>query len=52
METMGFTFGVTGFVFGLMAFVRVGNLEKKLKQFDVIPRDFDSGKDLKDGELG
>jgi hypothetical protein len=45
METIGFTMGVTGFVFALIALQRIANLEKKLKQFDVIPRDFDSGKD-------
>ena len=50
METMAWAFGALGFIFGMTALVRVGNLEKKLKQFDVIPRDFDSGKDQKDAE--
>ena len=50
METMAFMLGALGFTFGLNAFVRIGNLEKKLKQFDVIPRDFDSGKDQKEAE--
>ena len=45
------------FVFALIALAvaggalhRVRNLEKKLKQFDVIPRDFDSGKEPKEAE--
>jgi hypothetical protein len=50
METMGFTFGILGFVFALNAISRVANLEKKLKQFDVIPRDFDSEKEPKEAE--
>jgi hypothetical protein len=50
METMGFMFGMLGFVFGSTALARIGNLEKKLKQFDVIPRDFDSGKDPRKAE--
>ena len=47
METLGFMLGTLGFIFGINAMTRVSNLEKKLKQFDVIPRDFDSGKDQK-----
>lgn len=47
METMGFTFGILGFVFALNALSRISNLEKKLKDFDVIPRDFSSEKDPK-----
>jgi len=48
MESMSWIFGTLGFIFGLNAFVRVGNLEKKLKEFDVIPRDFNSEKDQKE----
>lgn len=40
MEIMGFMMGAVGLIFGLIALLRVGNLEKKLKEFDVIPRDF------------
>ena len=43
-------FGLFGFVMAMVCMFRINNLEKKLKQFDVIPRDFDSGKELKDGE--
>lgn len=42
MDIMGMVFGVTGIAFGLIAWVRIDNLEKKLKRFDVIPDDFDS----------
>jgi len=48
METMAFMFGALGFAFGLNAFVRLNNIEKKLKLFDVIPRDFNSEKDLRE----
>ena len=48
METMAWAFGALGFIFGMTALVRVGNLEKKLKLFDVIPRDFNSEKDLRE----
>jgi hypothetical protein len=44
------TFGLVGFVMAMVCMFRINNLEKKLKQFDVIPRDFDSGKEPKDGE--
>ena len=41
------TFGILGFFGFLMsagALARIRNIEKKLKEFDVIPRDFDSRK--------
>lgn len=48
------TFGILGFVFGMMGMVgfviaiiaiaRVDNLTAKLKEFDVIPEDFESAK--------
>ena len=44
------TFGLIGFVMAMVCLVRINNLEKKLKQFDVIPRDFDSGKEPKEAE--
>jgi len=44
------TFGLMGFVVAMVCLVRINNLEKKLKQFDVIPRDFDSEKEPKEAE--
>ena len=44
------TFGLMGFVMAMVCLVRINNLEKKLKQFDVIPRDFDSEKEPKEDE--
>ena len=44
------TFGLVGFVMAMVCLARINNLEKKLKQFDVIPRDFDSGKEPKEAE--
>jgi hypothetical protein len=42
------TFGLIGFAIAVVCMVRINNLEKKLKQFDVIPRDFDSGNEPKE----
>ena len=42
MDILGSGFGLAGIVFGLIAWIRVENLEKKLKRFDVIPNDYDS----------
>ena len=42
MDIIGWGLGSAGIVFGLIAWIRVENLEKKLKQFDVIPNDYDS----------
>ena len=50
METMGFVFGLIGFVMASNAVRRISNLEKKLKQFDVIPRDFNSEKEPKEAD--
>lgn len=50
MEGMD-VFGLMGFVMAMVCFVRINNLEKKLKQFDVIPRDFDSDKEPKEAEV-
>ncbi len=44
-------FGLVGFVMAISCMIRVNNLEKKLKQFDVIPRDFDSGKEPKEAKV-
>lgn len=43
MDAFGF-FGFLGFLMAAGALTRIRNIEKKLKQFDVIPRDFDSRK--------
>lgn len=43
MDVVGFAMGIAGLAMALVALYRIENLEKKLKQFDVIPRDFDSG---------
>lgn len=43
MDAFG-VFGFLGFVMAAGALHRIRNIEKKLKQFDVIPRDFDSRK--------
>jgi hypothetical protein len=50
MDSSG-VFGLMGFVMAMVCMIRINNLEKKLKQFDVIPRDFDSGKEPKEAEL-
>jgi hypothetical protein len=49
MDGMG-VFGLMGFVMATICMVRISNLEKKLKQFDVIPRDFDSSNEPKEAE--
>ena len=43
MDAFGI-FGFLGFLMATGALARIRNIEKKLKQFDVIPRDFDSRK--------
>ena len=43
-------FGLMGFVMATVCLARISNLEKKLKQFDVIPRDFNSEKEPKQAE--
>ena len=48
---LAFPFGMLGFIFSMNALSRISNLEKKLKQFDVIPRSFDSEKEPKEAEL-
>ena len=44
------TFGLVGFVMAMVCMFRINNLEKKLKQFDVIPRTFNSEKEPKETE--
>ena len=44
------SFGVIAFVMAMICLARINNLEKKLKQFDVIPRDFDSEKEPKESD--
>jgi hypothetical protein len=50
MESMGFIFGVAALALVFVALGKISNLEKKLKEFDVIPRDFDSDKGDKEVE--
>lgn len=50
MENSMEVFGLFGFIFSMGALYRIRNLEKKLKQFDVIPRDLDSSEDQKEAE--
>lgn len=45
MDTFGiiaFTFGLSALAFSIKNHERINTLEKKLKDFDVIPRDFSS----------
>lgn len=45
MDTFGimaFTFSLPALAFGIMNHERINKLEKKLKDFDVIPREFSS----------
>ncbi|MBE8167019.1 MAG: hypothetical protein HAW66_01460 [Shewanella sp.] len=41
---MGFTFGLVGVMFGLMALVRLARLENSLKDKGVLESDYDSQK--------
>jgi hypothetical protein len=43
-------FGLLGFFMAAGALHRIRNIEKKLKQFDVLPREFDSGEDEPESE--
>lgn len=42
MEILGSVFGLGGIVLATMAWIRVENLERKLRKFDVIPGDYHS----------
>ncbi len=46
MEVIGFVFGLAGLSIGLIAYMRVTNLEKKLKEQGALPEDFDSEKNI------
>ena len=39
---IAFTFGLSALAFGIKNHERINTLEKKLKDFDVIPKDFSS----------
>lgn len=43
MTTIGFVFGITGLAFALIANSRINKLEDKLKELDVLDKDFKSG---------
>ncbi len=42
METMGFVFGLAGLSFALIANSRLNKLEEKLKELEVLDKDFSS----------
>ena len=44
MESIGFIFGLFGFMLGALAFFRMNALEKKLKETGVLDGKFDSQK--------
>ena len=46
METIGFVFGLLGAAFGILAYLRVDKLEKKLKETGIVDKDFSSGEEL------
>jgi len=50
MEVLAFCLSAAGLTFALMALGRISNIEKKLKDFDVIPRDFDPDAEPQDAE--
>ncbi len=43
MSTIGFIFGLAGLFFALTANSRINKLEDKLKELDVLDKDFKSG---------
>lgn len=43
MEIIGFVFGMAGLVFAMMANSRINKLEDKLKELEVLDKDFESG---------
>lgn len=49
MESLGFIFGIigmsmgaTGFIFGILSISKIGKLETRLKELDVLNTDFKS----------
>lgn len=45
MDVMAWIFGSTGMVIALVAYTRVGVLEKKLKESGILDKSFDSEKE-------
>ncbi len=43
METVGFVFGLAGLAFAFIAIGRLNKLEDKLKELEVLDKDFKSG---------
>ena len=43
METIGLIFGLAGLAFAMIANSRLNKLEDKLKELDVLEKDFKSG---------
>jgi len=43
METIGFVFGLAGLAFAMIANSRLNKLENKLKELNVLDKDFKSG---------
>jgi len=46
MGTMGFIFGLAGLAFALIANSRLNKLEDKLKELNVLDKDFKSGEKI------
>ena len=44
MENIGFVFGIMGLVFSMSAQARINALEKKLKERNILEKDYTSGK--------
>ncbi len=49
---MAFTFALPALALGIINREHINNLEKKLKEFDVIPKEFDSEKQDKGAPHG
>ncbi len=46
MEILGFIFGISGLAIGVLAYLRIDKLEKKLKETGIVDKDFSSGEAL------
>lgn len=46
MDILGFIFGTAALAFGIMAHKRVEALENKLKELEVLDKDYRSGEEL------
>ena len=42
LNVIALTFAMTGLGFAVLAYLRLNNLEQKLKEFKVLPEDFSS----------